>query len=122
MIWPRVFSSLSTKGIEDAWFPTSPNFWQVSREELRPLNRAQCQRLRELFSHPSWRTYLQALQLRRVKLVDRVANESDPLLIFRTQGALKELFIIDHMPNEIESLDKLLEQGEKLRTMHKDLE
>jgi len=65
---------------------------------------------------------LQALQLRRVKLVDRVANESDPLLIFRTQGALKELFIIDHMPNEIESLDKLLEQGEKLRTMHKDLE
>ena len=65
---------------------------------------------------------MQALQLRRVKLVDRVANESDPLLIFRTQGALKELFIIDHMPNEIESLDKLLEQGEKLRTMHKDLE
>jgi len=54
--------------------------------------------------------------------VDRVSNESDPLVIYRAQGALKELFIIDRMSAEIESLDKLLEQGEKLRTMHKDLD
>ena len=62
------------------------------------------------------------MQLRRIKLVDRVSNESDPLVIYRAQGALKELFIIDRMSAEIESLDKLLEQGEKLRTMHKDLD
>jgi len=52
--------------------------------------------------------------------VDRVSSESDPLVIYRTQGALKELFIIDRMPAEIESLDKMLEAGEKLRTMQRD--
>jgi len=120
MIWPTVFSSLSTRGIDDAWFPTSASFWNLNREEAVPLSRDRCLKLRELFSDPKWKTYCEALQLRRLKLVDRVSSESDPLVIYRTQGSLKELFIIDRMPAEIESLDKMLEAGEKLRTMTKD--
>jgi len=60
------------------------------------------------------------LRLRRVKLIDRLSGETDPLQIYRMQGALRELQIIDRMPEEIESLDKVLEAGEKLRTMVND--
>ena len=118
--WPTVFSSLSIKEIGDAWFPTSEDFWKINREELQPLGRDRCQRLREIFSDPRWRTYSEALRLRRVKLIDRLSGETDPLQIYRMQGALRELQIIDRMPEEIESLDKVLEAGEKLRTMVND--
>ena len=61
-----------------------------------------------------------ALQLRRVKLIDRMAHDPDVSQLFKMQGALRELEIIDRMPSEIESLDKLLERAEELRTMQKD--
>jgi len=37
--------------------------------------------------------------------------------MYRAQGALREFVIIENIPQDIESLDKTLEEGERLRLM-----
>ena len=70
-----------------------------------------------MFHQPSWRLYIRVLQLRRSRILERLQGSSDPIIMYRAQGALREFVIIENIPQDIESLDKTLEEGERLRLM-----
>ena len=100
----------------------SADFFSLDKAELPKANRHRCQVLREIYADPKWKTFCGELLLRRAKLLERLSNESDPVVMYRMQGALRELYIVDHMPEENEALDKFLVKGEELAAMKRDLQ